>query len=74
MRLRAALLTAGIAAMTVSALSAPAQAAASPIFIGVYPTKSKCVDVGQQYVREGFSSYGCLPVYIGATRHELWIR
>ncbi|MEV1172619.1 hypothetical protein [Nonomuraea sp. NPDC049784] len=70
MRLRAALLTAAIAAMAVTALSTPAQAA-SWVFIGVYTSKYNCIDAGQQYVREGFSQYDCSgsPGY-----YELWVR
>ncbi|MEV0349579.1 hypothetical protein AB0H88_27725 [Nonomuraea sp. NPDC050680] len=69
-RLRAALLTTAIAVMGVSVLSTPAQAA-DWVFIGVFTTKSKCIDMGQQYVREGFSKYDCTgsPGY-----YPLWVR
>ncbi|MEV1248126.1 hypothetical protein AB0L53_49665 [Nonomuraea sp. NPDC052129] len=69
-RLRAALLTTAIAVMGVSVLSTPAQAAGW-VYIGVFTTKSKCIDMGQQYVREGFSQYDCTgsPGY-----YPLWVR
>ncbi|HUR04047.1 MAG TPA: hypothetical protein VM347_15995 [Nonomuraea sp.] len=70
MRLRAGLVSAVIAITSVCALSTPAQAA-SWLFIGVYSTKSNCIDAGQQYVREGFHQYDCTgsPGY-----YPLWVR
>lgn len=39
--------------------SAPAQAEAGWLFIDYYTTRNKCVDAGQQYQREGFSTWKC---------------
>ncbi|MQY03347.1 hypothetical protein [Actinomadura macrotermitis] len=69
MRLRAAAVSAGIVALAVTSMSAPAQAApaqptrsasANWIPIASYTTQSRCVDAGQQYVREGFHEYRCI--------------
>ena len=70
MRLRAGLVSAVIAITSVCALSTPAQAS-SWVYIGVYTTKYKCVDAGQQYVREGFSQYDCSG---SASYWPLWVR
>jgi len=77
MRLRAALLGAGMAVMAVSALGAPAQAApaeaAAWTWIGHYQSKAKCVEVGTQYVREGFDEYKC-PHITASGYYSLWVR
>ena len=76
MRLRAALLGAGMAVMAVSALGAPAQAApaeaAAWTWIGHYPSKAKCVEVGTQYVREGFDKYECRHI-AASGYYSLWV-
>ena len=53
----AAVLTAGIAATALLGVATPAQAA-DWVNVGVYPTKSKCIDAGQTYQREGWD-YSC---------------
>jgi hypothetical protein len=59
MRKRAAavVLTAGLAATALLGVATPAQAA-DWVNVGVYPTKSKCIDAGQTYQREGWD-YSC---------------
>jgi hypothetical protein len=68
MRLRKAAMSAGIAILAVSGLSAPAQAAAPQIgtnaqagwiMIDNYASRFECVDAGQQYEREGWT-YKCV--------------
>ncbi|MEU4603155.1 hypothetical protein AB0F43_09270 [Kribbella sp. NPDC023972] len=54
----AAVLTTGIAAAALAGVSAPAQATATWTHVGTYPTKSKCIDAGQTYQREGWD-YSC---------------
>jgi hypothetical protein len=71
MRLRAALL-ASTAVLAVSALSAPAQAATWK-WIANYTGYSRCVDAGQQLVREGFTEYKC-PYISGSGYYSLWVR
>ncbi|MFI7704117.1 hypothetical protein [Nonomuraea sp. NPDC049480] len=72
MRLRAALLGAGLAVLAIGALGTPAQAA-NWKWIADYNSKSRCVDAGTQYVREGFSAYKC--PWIGASGHySLWVK
>ncbi|MFE7267410.1 hypothetical protein ACFU9B_36110 [Streptomyces sp. NPDC057592] len=53
MRKRGALLSLGVAAMAVIGLSAPSAQAADWTYIGMYASKTRCVDAGQQYQREG---------------------
>ncbi|SNS76148.1 hypothetical protein SAMN05216276_101586 [Streptosporangium subroseum] len=70
MRLRAALLAVGMAVLAVGTLGAPAQAA-GPIHIGYY-NKARCVELGTQYVREGFKKYECR--WIAAQgMYSLWV-
>ncbi|MFI9584358.1 hypothetical protein ACIHCQ_21535 [Streptomyces sp. NPDC052236] len=40
-------------------------AEAAWVYIGQYTSKSRCKDVGAQYVREGFNEYKCqlVPIY-----------
>ncbi|MFE7111872.1 hypothetical protein ACFU98_29170 [Streptomyces sp. NPDC057575] len=59
MRKRGALLSLGITAMAVIGLSAPSAQAADWTYIGLYASKSRCVDAGQQYQREGWSEWKC---------------
>jgi hypothetical protein len=83
MRLRKAAVSAGIAILAVSGLSAPAQAAAPQIsgssgfrpgppwtLVDNYTSRFECVDVGQQYEREGWD-YFC---YTQAFTVQLWIK
>jgi hypothetical protein len=70
MRLRAGLLVVGMTAAIVGVLSAPAQANAWK-YIGVYTSKFKCVDAGQQWVREGYKKYDCTG---SADYWPLWVR
>ncbi|MFD0689744.1 hypothetical protein [Actinomadura fibrosa] len=74
MRIRTAVASVGIAVTAVAGLSAPAQAASWKSY-GGYTTKSKCIDAGQQYVREGFNEYKC--TYAGPAiypPYTLWLR
>jgi hypothetical protein len=61
MRARTVLLSVGIAVLTVVGISAPAQAQGIKAwqYMATYSTKSKCVDMGQHYQREGFTVYMC---------------
>lgn len=61
MRVRTAVAGAGIAALAVLGLGLPAQAA-DWVSYGQFPTKKKCVDAGQQYVRENFNAYKCTEI------------
>ncbi|MGW6281867.1 hypothetical protein [Kribbella sp. NPDC055071] len=54
----AAIVTAGLAATTLTGIALPAHAA-DWTYIGEYPTKSKCIDMGQSYQREGWDKYSC---------------
>ncbi|MET8743847.1 hypothetical protein [Streptomyces sp. NPDC004728] len=60
MRKRGALPPLGIAAMAVIDLSAPSAQAADWTYIGMYASKTRCVDAGQQYQREGWSEWKCV--------------
>ncbi|MFC9995251.1 hypothetical protein [Nocardia sp. NPDC127526] len=59
MRIRAALVGAGIAIAGLTALGGPAQAGPEAElgdgwrYIGSYTTNSRCIDAGQQFQREG---------------------
>ncbi|WP_405616404.1 hypothetical protein OG292_23380 [Streptomyces sp. NBC_01511] len=86
MRKRAALVTAGIAVLAITGISAPAQAAApgtsvgAPAqaeawtYIGTYSSRSYCIDAGQQYVREGFNNYRCDAAPGGTGYYKLYVR
>jgi hypothetical protein len=70
MRVRIALAGAGLAALAVVGIGLPAQAAAwQPM--GVYGSRTACVDAGQQYVRENFNAYKCTDVPSG---YMLWLK
>ncbi|MFG2000651.1 hypothetical protein ACGFNU_16055 [Spirillospora sp. NPDC048911] len=58
MRVRKILMGASVTAMVVGGFSVPAQAADFKPHSS-YPTRSKCVDAGQQYVRENYNAYKC---------------
>ncbi|MWA06367.1 hypothetical protein F8568_039695 [Actinomadura sp. LD22] len=62
-------LTVGVAALPAQA--APAAPAATWWDVGTYGTKSKCVDAGQQYEREGWP-YRCLYVTGAGWVLEIW--
>ncbi|MWA01991.1 hypothetical protein F8568_016750 [Actinomadura sp. LD22] len=80
MRLRTAVTGAAVA-MAIGGLGVPAQAAttakASPqytwTYIGNYGSKKACVDMGQQYEREGWNAYKCT---LDGTSfpYVLWVR
>jgi hypothetical protein len=82
MRLRTAVVSAGIAALTVGGLSAPAQAAsqigtstqASWMYVASYWSNKACVDSGQQYQREGWTAYKCTYYPLSSPSYELYIR
>jgi hypothetical protein len=82
MRLRTAVASAGIAALTVGGLSVPAQAApqigtstqTSGMYVASYWSKKACVDAGQQYEREGWSGYTCVFYPLSSPSYELYIR
>ncbi|WP_328329845.1 hypothetical protein OHA70_07175 [Kribbella sp. NBC_00382] len=73
MRVTAALTTAGLATLGLLALAPAASAQAVPTAgtsvsvvagwqaIAKYPNYRRCVDAGQQYVREGFNAWDCRP-------------
>ncbi|GAA3677332.1 hypothetical protein GCM10022224_046860 [Nonomuraea antimicrobica] len=48
----------------------PAQAAAWRA-MGIYGSKTACVDAGQQYVRENFNAYKCT---VEPTGYRLWLQ
>lgn len=84
MRLRTAVVSLGITAGVAFGMSAPAHAAISQpgveaqaawSFGGLYSTKSRCIDAGQQYQREGWS-YKCAYGYQDTVGEGwlLWIR
>jgi hypothetical protein len=56
---KAAVLTTGLAVVAISAVTTPAQASVTWTTIGEYHTKALCIDMGQQYEREGWNSYSC---------------
>jgi hypothetical protein len=58
-RVTAAVLTAGIAVVAISGIATPAQATVTWTAFGEYSTKSLCIDMGQQYKREGWNEYSC---------------
>jgi hypothetical protein len=59
MRMRAAaVLTAGLAVAGLGVVAAPAQATVAWAYVAEYKTKSKCIDAGQTYQREGWD-YTC---------------
>jgi hypothetical protein len=69
MRLRTTVISAGIALVAAAGISTPVQAsepriAASPNtswkYIWSYKTKFTCIDMGQQYEREGWNTYKCV--------------
>lgn len=70
MRMRTALAGTGIAAALVAGMAVPAQAA-TWWDVGSYGTKSKCIDAGQQYEREGWP-YKCIYVYGAGYVLEIW--
>ncbi|MEU8123375.1 hypothetical protein AB0C21_32070 [Spirillospora sp. NPDC049024] len=53
-------------------MSVPAHAADWKSY-GRYTSKSKCIDAGQQYVREGFNSYKCTQD-LGYPPWILWLK
>ncbi|MBO2448415.1 hypothetical protein J4573_15035 [Actinomadura barringtoniae] len=72
MRVRAAVVTLGIAGLTLGTLTTPAHASSwTPA--GVFKTKYACVDAGQAYVREGWNEYSCTTTKPPST-YSLWIR
>lgn len=75
MRKFAALLTTGAAAAALVGLGATgAQAQAEAwTYIATYSSQSKCVDAGQQYVREGFNNYRCDPNPGGTGYYKLYV-
>lgn len=70
MRVRTALVSAGLAAAAVVGIGMPAQAADWRPW-GVYGSRKACVDAGQQYVRENFDAYKCTEVPSG---YMLWLK
>lgn len=56
--------------MAVVGLGLPAQAA-DWVSYGQFPTKKKCVDAGQQYVRENFNAYKCTEI---PSAWVLWLK
>ncbi|WP_433473103.1 hypothetical protein ACQPZP_30150 [Spirillospora sp. CA-142024] len=58
MRLRRTAVGVGIAIAAVGGMSVPAHAAGWKAW-DRFTSKSKCIDAGQQYVREGFNDYKC---------------
>ncbi|MEU4231740.1 hypothetical protein AB0F17_46225 [Nonomuraea sp. NPDC026600] len=71
MRVRTTLLSLGLAALTVTGMSAPAQAA-TWTHIGAYPTKSACVNAGLSYQRQGWDAFKC--VLIAGSQVDLWVK
>ncbi|HUR08640.1 MAG TPA: hypothetical protein VM347_39300 [Nonomuraea sp.] len=59
MRVRTTLLSLGLAALTVTGMSAPAQAA-TWTHIGTYPNKAACVRAGQSYLSQGRDAFKCV--------------
>ncbi|WP_214409094.1 hypothetical protein [Sphaerisporangium fuscum] len=73
MRLRTTLFAFAVAATAVVGVTAPAHArAAGWTYIGEYTSKSKCVDMGQSYQREGWNEYKCS--LNGTGWYYLWVR
>ncbi|MEU8305578.1 hypothetical protein AB0C84_18640 [Actinomadura sp. NPDC048955] len=72
MRLRRAAVGVGIAAAAVCGMSVPAHAADWKAYAR-YTSKSKCIDAGQQYVREGFNAYKCTSD-LGYPPWILWLK
>jgi hypothetical protein len=77
MRVRKGLLAVAVASLVATgistAISTPVQAAASGwTYIGEYRTKSLCVDMGQQYQREGWNGYTCRVTPEG--KYNLWVQ
>jgi len=76
MRLRTAAVSAGIAALAVTGLAVPAQAAPHSASgwtnVAAFTTKSACIDAGQQYEREGWNAYKCT-LGGGYPPYLLWI-
>ncbi|MFE9635799.1 hypothetical protein [Streptomyces sp. NPDC006463] len=68
-------LTGAVAALSFGAMllgTGAANASASYTkYIDTYPTYSTCIDVGQNYMREGFRNYDCLATTGG---WQLWLR
>lgn len=81
MHIRTAFVGAGIAALAVGGLSAPAQAApqaaagtqSSWTYVAGYWSESACVDAGQQYEREGWS-YECRYSALWSPPYDLYIQ
>ncbi|MFI7636508.1 hypothetical protein [Nonomuraea sp. NPDC049400] len=71
MRVRAGIVAAGIAALAAIGIAAPAQAAGWT-YIGEYTSRSKCIDMGQSYQREGWDEYKCEKNATGW--YYLWVR
>lgn len=72
MRVRTTLLSLGLAALTVTGMSAPAQAAAWT-HIGTYPSKAACVSAGQSYQSQGWDAFKCVAMGT-ASRVDLWVK
>ncbi|WP_160150598.1 hypothetical protein [Nonomuraea solani] len=70
MRVRATLITTGIAALALAGLAVPAQAAAWEPH-SRYGSYRACVDAGQMYVRENYDEYKCTD---GPGYYQLWLR
>lgn len=82
MRITAGLATAGLATLALLAVAPAASAQAAPAAsttavsavpawqaIAKYPNYRRCVDAGQQYVREGFNEWDCR----GTGTGEYWL-
>ncbi|MFD1543616.1 hypothetical protein [Nonomuraea guangzhouensis] len=71
MRVRTTLLSLGLAALTVTGISAPAQAD-TWIYKGAYPTKSACANAGLSYQRQGWDAFKC--VLVSASEVDLYVK
>ncbi|WP_331767395.1 hypothetical protein [Embleya sp. NBC_00896] len=69
--MRSALLTMGTTILALTAVTTTSAQAASWLYVGYYTSNSRCVDAGQQYQREGFSTFKC--VDRGNNKYDLFV-